>query len=63
MSQKSQIISYLKTNKRITPWTAMSALRVLRLSERIRELEAEGVKIHRQWLEKDGKRCMSYSLK
>lgn len=62
MSQKDALLKYLKSHKRITPWTAMADLRMLRLSERIREIEASGVKIRRQRLTKDGKWCMSYAL-
>jgi hypothetical protein len=63
MTQTEQIIKYLKNHKRITVWTAMYDLRIARLSERIREIEKSGFQIHRQWLEKDGKRCVAYSLK
>jgi len=62
MTQKQMLLKYLKTHKRITVWTAMYDLRIARLSERCRELEASGVKLRRQWLSKDGKRCMSYAL-
>lgn len=62
MSQKQAIIKYLKSHKRITAWTAMHMLGCLRLSERVREIEASGVAIKREWLAKDGKRVMSYSL-
>jgi hypothetical protein len=62
MTQKAALHKYLKTHKRITVWTAMADLRVLRLSERVRELEADGVKIKRQWLAKDARRVMAYSL-
>lgn len=62
MSHKQAILKYLKNHKRITPWTAMHSLGCMRLSERIREIEADGVKIIRAWVSKDGKRCMSYAL-
>lgn len=62
MSQKQAILKYLKNHKRITPWTAMHSLGCMRLSERIRELEAQGVRFVRQRVSKDGKCCMSYSL-
>lgn len=62
MSQKQAILKYLKSHKRITAWTAMHNLGCLRLSERIREIEASGVQIKREWLSKDGSRVMSYAL-
>ena len=62
MNQKAKILQYLKTHKRITPWSAMYELGCLRLSERIRELEAEGMVFYRERLRKQGKGCMSYSL-
>ena len=62
MTQKDALLKYLKNHKHVTSWTAMEHLRCLRLSERVRELEAEGHKIHRKWLSKDGKRVMAYSL-
>ena len=49
MNQKTALLTYLKRNPRgITIWTAMEMLGIARLSERIRELEAEGVQIRRQ---------------
>lgn len=62
MSQKQRILKYLKNHKRITQWSAIE-LGVLRLSERIRELEADGVNIVHVPLTKDGHRVMSYSLR
>ena len=42
MSQKNEVLKYLKRHKKgITVWTAFE-LGVTRLSERIRELEADG---------------------
>lgn len=47
MNQKQAIIKYLKTHRAgITTWTGFE-LGVTRLSERIRELEADGHKIIR----------------
>lgn len=62
MSQHQAIIKFLKNHKRITPWSAIEHLRITKLSTRIGELIAQGHKIKKQWLEKDGKRVMSYSL-
>ena len=45
MSQKSDILTYLEKHGQITPLEALHWFGCFRLSERIRELEAEGVKI------------------
>ena len=47
MNQKQTVLRYMKTHKKgITAWMG-AELGILRLSERIRELEADGVKINR----------------
>lgn len=45
-TQKVSLLKYLQKYKSITTHQAMSQLSILRLSERIRELEADGVKIN-----------------
>lgn len=62
MSQHQQILRYLKSHKRITPWTAYEFLRITKLATRVSELIRAGHKIKKRWLEKDGARVMSYSL-
>ena len=48
MNQNQALLKYLKRNRSgITQWTAAFDLGILRLSERIRELESEGHTIHR----------------
>lgn len=48
MNQKQAILRYMKTHRAgITTWSAMHDLNVARLSERIREIEADGHKIIR----------------
>ena len=48
MNQKQALLSYLKNHKGgITQFTAVMELGILRLSERIRELENDGIKIIR----------------
>lgn len=52
MNQKDALLRYLKQHKKgITSWTAAEALGVLRLSERVRELQAAGHKIEKAWSE------------
>lgn len=50
MGQKSEVLKYCRKHKKgITVWTAFE-LGVTRLSERIRELEADGWLFHREAL-------------
>ena len=62
MSQKTIILQHLKKGKRITTLQAAFDFGCLRLSERIREIEAEGVAIARAWVQQNGKRYMAYWL-
>ena len=68
MNQKTALLKYLKANKSgLTQWTAAEKLGILRLSERIRELEKEGVKIIRKRMTATGRygnkvSPMKYSL-
>lgn len=49
MNQKTALLTYLRRNRNgITQWSAAEYLGIMRLSERIRELEADGHVIHRQ---------------
>ena len=51
MNQKEAVLRYMKTHKKgITAWTAQD-IGVLRLSERVRELQAAGHKIEKAWSE------------
>ncbi len=52
MSQKERILTAMKqhTLLGITQYWATLNLGVLRLSERIRELEKDGVEIEREWI-------------
>jgi len=62
MTQKDAVLEYLLTGASITPYDALRVAGSLRLSERIRELEAEGVSIVHSWLTVGKKRVMSYRL-
>jgi hypothetical protein len=62
-SQKSRISNYLaKTGKAITPMEALNRFGCFRLSERIREIEAEGDHIARAWVTVKKARFMSYRM-
>lgn len=45
MSQKETIITHLKRHRSITTLGAITAYGIMRLSERVRELKADGHKI------------------
>ena len=62
MSQKNRILEYLLTGASITPLLALQVAQCLRLSERIRELESDGVSIAHIWHHENGKHVMSYRL-
>jgi len=62
-SQKSRISNYLaKTGKAITQASAARMFGCYRLSERIREIEAEGDHIVRSWVTVKKARFMSYRM-
>lgn len=61
-SQTKLILAFLKQGKTITPFVALQQFHCMRLSERIRELEAEGVQIERKWVTEIDARYMSYTL-
>ena len=63
MTQKSKLLTYLEQNDGITTLEAMEKLRILRLSERCRELEALGYLIdHQPEKTAGGARVIRYSL-
>ena len=62
MSQTDAILQYLTTGATLTPLEALNKFGTLRLSERIRELEAEGVQINHIPVKVGKKRVMSYRL-
>jgi len=62
MSQKDAVLQHLLTGASITPLEALRICGSLRLSERIRELEAEGVQIMHTMVKAGEKRVCSYKL-
>lgn len=49
MNQHSLILRYLKKHKKITPYQAFEELGITKLSTRISELRAKGIKIQDVW--------------
>ena len=62
MSQCSAILAHLSTGAELTPLTALQLCGTLRLSERIRELEKDGVPITHTMVKVGAKRVCSYKL-
>lgn len=62
MSQNDAILAHLQTGASITPLEALRLCGCLRLSERVRELEAQGVSIAHEWFGVGRKKVMSYRL-
>lgn len=62
MTQNAAILAHLQTGASITPLEALSLCGCLRLSERVREIEAQGVPIAHIPLTVGKKRVMSYRL-
>ena len=63
MTQNDRLIEYLGKHPSISTLEAMSNLGICRLSERIRELEKEGMVFNHQWEKApNGKRVFRYRL-
>tara|TARA_B100001093_G_C26469350_1_gene859902 strand:+ start:95 stop:337 length:243 start_codon:yes stop_codon:yes gene_type:complete len=62
MSQNTQILSYLKQGKKITPIDALNKFGCFRLSARILDLRKSGHPIITQTITKQGKTFASYSM-
>ena len=62
MTQKSKLLTYLQTHDGITTLEAMQSLRICRLSERVRELEALGYHMSHTPEHTDNARVIRYRL-
>jgi hypothetical protein len=62
MTQKEQVLEYMRTSGSITTFIAFEEFSICRLSERIRELERDGHLIHRVDVCRDGRQFVAYSL-
>jgi hypothetical protein len=61
-NQTNRILRYLKTGRGITPLSALSRFRCMRLAARIEELRDAGIRIHSRMMNRGGKRFACYSL-
>ena len=62
MSQNDKLMEALQAGATLTPLNALQVAGTLRLSERIRELKAEGVPIEKERIQIGDKHVMSYKL-
>ena len=62
MTQKDLILGMLQRGEEVTPYSALQVASTLRLSERIRELEAEGYDIIHQRVKRGSAWVAKYSL-
>ena len=63
MTQRNNILAYLKSGRSLTPLEALDLFGCLRLGARIWDLRAEGYDIEARTLEVKGKHVAVYSLK
>lgn len=64
MTQTEKIMKWLRPPGRsITSLQAVLKFRIMRLSERIRELERKGVLIRKESVKNDGVRYVKYSIR
>lgn len=61
-TQKYLVLQHLRNRGSISTFVAFKRYGICRLSERIRELEADGFLIHHTPIHHNGKRYMAYSL-
>lgn len=61
-TQTNRILRYLKTGRGITPMSALTRFRCMRLAARIEELKDAGVRINSRMMNRSGKRFACYSL-
>lgn len=62
LTQKQLVLKHMEQHGYITTLIACDKYRCFRLSERIRELEADGYVINHLPIKRNGKRYMGYSL-
>jgi hypothetical protein len=61
-NQTTRILRYLKTGRGITPLSALTRFRCMRLAARIEELKDAGIRINSRMMNRQGKRFACYSL-
>jgi hypothetical protein len=61
-NQTNRILRYLRSGRGITPMSALTRFKCMRLAARIEELRDSGIKISSRMMNRSGKRFACYSL-
>ena len=61
-TQTNRILRYLKTGRCITPMSALTRFKCMRLAARIEELKDQGIRINSRMVHRNGRRFACYSL-
>ena len=61
-TQTTRILRYLNTGRGITPMSALSRFKCMRLAARIEELKDQGIRINSRMVHRNGRRFACYSL-
>ncbi|NBX32933.1 MAG: hypothetical protein EBR07_09440 [Planctomycetes bacterium] len=61
-NQTNRILRYLRSGRGITPMSALTRFKCMRLAARIEELRDAGIRIHSRMMNRGGKRFACYSL-
>jgi Helix-turn-helix domain len=61
-NQTNRILRYLRTGNSLTPMSALTRFKCMRLAARIEELRDAGIKISSRMMNRGGKRFACYSL-
>jgi hypothetical protein len=62
MSQRTDVLAYLKTGRSLTPRVALDRWGIMRLAARVKELRYQGLKIDTHLVSFGRKRYASYLL-
>ena len=61
-TQTNRILPYLRTGRGITPMSALTRFKCMRLAARIEELKDQGIRINSRMVHRNGRRLACYSL-
>ena len=61
-NQTNRILRFLRTGRGITPLSALTRFKCMRLAARIDELRDAGIRVHSRMMNRNGKRFACYSL-
>lgn len=61
-NQTNRILRFLHTGRGITPLSALTRFKCMRLAARIDELRDAGIRVHSRMMNRNGKRFACYSL-